>query len=145
MEQPKFHAEHTPPEYTLVITLFHVIFPPLHSLTTKLFAFMLHKIQEYISEIFILSVAFFPTKPVPGLNRICHSCIQIEFGNSQERKFCVPVSVKSNHVAKVILPSSLAPDNFAKYNPEKLDTLLLIMLEKLFKIPCSESTVHIDV
>ncbi|MEI6673234.1 MAG: hypothetical protein WCL02_08210 [bacterium] len=52
------------------MTLFPVTAPPLHSLTAKLFAFILHKIQEKLSDIFILSVAFFPINPAAGLNHI---------------------------------------------------------------------------
>ncbi|MEI6673233.1 MAG: hypothetical protein WCL02_08205 [bacterium] len=69
----------------------------------------------------------------------------MEFGNSPERKFCVPVSVRSRPVENIILPSSLLPDIFAKYNPEKLETLLLFTVEKLLIIPCEVSVLPIAV
>ena len=90
------------------------------------------------SGILISKLAFLPSNPVPGLNHTCPSSIPIAFGNSPERKFCVPVSVRSSPVAKVILPSSILPDIFAKYNPVKLDTLPLVTRLKLFMMPCPE-------
>lgn len=144
IEHPKSPAVQEP-GYTEVIMLFPVIAPPLPTLTAKLFAFMLPIAPEKKSGMFIVSVAFFPTNPVPGLNRICPCCIHMEFGSSPDKKFCVPVSVRSSPVEKVILPSSLLPDIFAKYNPLKLETFPLFTLEKLFLIPCQERLAPIDV
>ena len=56
----------------------------------------------------------------------------MEFGSSPERKFCVPVSVRSNHVAKVIVPSAFPHDICVKYSHEKLCTLPVFTVLKLF-------------
>ena len=124
--QPKFPAVHTPPEYTFEIILFPVSVHPLPALTAKLPVFILAKIVAYVSGIFIFNVAFFPTNHVPGLNRICPSLIQIAFGNSPERKFCVPVSVRSSPVENDIVPSWLLPDILVKKSQVKVDTLLSV-------------------
>lgn len=82
---------------------------------------------------------------VHGLNQICQADIHIDVGKSHERKFCVPVSVRSNHVAKMILHSSFDQDILAKYNHKKLFTVLFVTLFKLFCIHCHDSTDHIAV
>lgn len=143
--QANMPDEHAPPEYTLVIMALPVSAQPLDSLTTKLFAFILDRIFANTSGRCIVSVAFFPRNPVPGLNQICPCCIPIEFGNSPERKFCVPVSERSSPVKNVILPNSSEPDNLAKYNQVKLETFPLVTRLKLLLIPWLASDVPIAV
>jgi hypothetical protein len=118
---------------------------PLHSLTAKLPEFILAKNPENVFGIFIFNVALLPTNHVQGLNQICHSSIPIAVGRLYCKKFCVPVSVKSNHAEKVILPSSLLPDIFAKYRFVNHVALELFTRLKLFIIPCPDNEFPIAV
>lgn len=120
---------------TEVIILFPVTAHPLHSLTAKLDVYIVESIHERLSGRFIWRLAFLSVNPVQGVNQICHWDIPRELGKSPERKSWVPVSVRSSHVAKLILPSSSDHDILAKYSHEKLDTFELITVLRLFCMP----------
>ena len=122
--------------------LLEIITPPLDSLTAKLHAFIFQIIQEKLIGRFILSIAFFQMNHVHGLNQICHCAIHIAEGRLDDRNVCIPVSVRSSHVAKIILHISFAQDILAKYNHEKLFTLDAPTEPRLFCIHCHERVCH---
>jgi hypothetical protein len=71
MGQAKFPVPVHVHDETDVIIVFQVIAQPLHSLTTKLPELIVQSIQEKLYGIYIVSVAFFQTNHVHGLNQIC--------------------------------------------------------------------------
>ena len=121
---------------TEVIILLSVPVPfrPVHSLTIKLHELIVESTPEKLTGRYIVNIALFHENHVHGANRIFHCCIQIELGNSHDKKFCVPVSVKSSPVPKVILHISCHHDIAAKYSHEKLFTFQPVTLLKLLCI-----------
>ena len=93
---------------------------------------------------FIFSVAFFQANHVHALNQIFHCDIHTKLGMFHDKKFCVHVSARFNHVANVILHISFDQDILAKYNHEKLLAPKFLMLVKLFFIDCHDIFCHIS-